>query len=896
MGSPLRVALVALTVLLTLVGASGVSGPMGPALGDRLPISVGPPGSPSLGDVPTPHGLSAMNSSECRESAATEVECSALTAGVSPTSALGFQLASATLGAPPSLSRASLVWDPSVGGTVLFGGWNGHSATNETWIFQNGTWTNVTGVGVAPPARYGASMAYDGEAGVDAVVLFGGCDPLGECPRNDTWLYSHGAWQNVTASIGPVNGRWDASMTMWGTNGTILFGGCVSSGCTAQSNATWAFQATPSCETRYGGSCWVNLTSGTIRGASPPARASAALGDDPLVGPVDGELVLYGGSSTACSGCGSRDVNDTWLFAADQWTQVQPPGTAGAYPNAGRSGAEFAWDASTQALWLFGGVNDTTGASYDQLWTTDVLVWSNESSLSLPSPVRTDPAIASDIVTSGGAERPILVGGANRSGSLENDTWVFEPLLVTQVHAEPNPVEANATAYLFSNTSGGASARATWSFGDGGTATGGNVSHVYAEAGTYSVTVTVTDSFGVRNRSAPLAVAVRLFSLTLSVPSATDESANTSFSVGPANGTPPYRATWRFSDGLELDGVEVHRTFSSIGPVALALSVVDATGTLVNASVTVRVGPSLVVSADAEPATLDLGSITQLSVAASGGTPPYVPRWAFPDGRTAVGTSLSYRPTTAGPVNVTLNLTDSAGVSENLVVPLVVDPALGLTVSASKGTSTSGRTVTFSAALSGGTPPFQYAWAFGDGSTSSVPAPSHTYATSGTFTLRLWVNDSAGGTSHQVVEVQVPRTSGGLIWQIGGLPELDRALLAAGAAAVVLALVAAGVHLRKRGRAAERRRPEQLPGALETGPSSPARLNEVARGLSARLAAMAQDDPAAVEGRRHWDDGSAYLTARRYSLAAESFARVDELLGPTSVPGPSPLDPTAPID
>jgi PKD repeat protein len=52
-----------------------------------------------------------------------------------------------------------------------------------------------------------------------------------------------------------------------------------------------------------------------------------------------------------------------------------------------------------------------------------------------------------------------------------------------------------------------------------------------------------------------------------------------------------------------------------------------------------------------------------------------------------------------------------------------------------------------------------WAWTFGDGGTSAVPSPSHTYATAGTFTVTLTVTDPAAHTnavSHSVVVTHLP--------------------------------------------------------------------------------------------------------------------------------------------
>ncbi|KFZ35963.1 peptidase M6 [Shewanella mangrovi] len=50
--------------------------------------------------------------------------------------------------------------------------------------------------------------------------------------------------------------------------------------------------------------------------------------------------------------------------------------------------------------------------------------------------------------------------------------------------------------------------------------------------------------------------------------------------------------------------------------------------------------------------------------------------------------------------------------------------------------------VNFTAAVSGGTTPYRYTWDFGDGSSSTVAAPSHSYQTAGNFVVTLTVTDA----------------------------------------------------------------------------------------------------------------------------------------------------------
>ena len=66
------------------------------------------------------------------------------------------------------------------------------------------------------------------------------------------------------------------------------------------------------------------------------------------------------------------------------------------------------------------------------------------------------------------------------------------------------------------------------------------------------------------------------------------------------------------------------------------------------------------------------------------------------------------------------------------------------------GFQRSGGNVTFVPTISGGTPPYSYAWDFGDGNTSTEASPTNTYTTAGTFSVSLAVTDAEGTTLSEV--------------------------------------------------------------------------------------------------------------------------------------------------
>lgn len=68
---------------------------------------------------------------------------------------------------------------------------------------------------------------------------------------------------------------------------------------------------------------------------------------------------------------------------------------------------------------------------------------------------------------------------------------------------------------------------------------------------------------------------------------------------------------------------------------------------------------------------------------------------------------------------------------------------------------TIGTPIQFSGSATGGSEPYTWSWAFGDGATATEQNPTHTYATSGNFTAILTVTDSTGASGVDTASVSV---------------------------------------------------------------------------------------------------------------------------------------------
>jgi len=355
-------------------------------------------------------------------------------------------------GSPPPRAGGAMVYDPALNETVLFGGYSfahGGATLGDTWAYRAGNWTNVTGTaGTAPPARYFAGFAYDGNDSVG--VLFGGLNNT-SVPVDGTWEFAGGHWSNVSANqtSSPVSSQGPAFASDASDGEAVLFGDGTSSA--PFQNQTWKFV----------GNRWTNLTS-TVSNA-PPGVVYAALSPATTAGGVllfggygqppngsylptwRGESWLFSGNrwtevGTGASAPAERELEmmaddpagsgvllyagadyvamtifgDTWQFSAGAWTLLASPSTP-----TGREGASMAYDSTTHQVILFGGslLNDT--------WSFSGGTWTELAPPTSP-PRRLSAALADDPSDSG----VVLFGGETLSTNgtqigVLNDTWVF---------------------------------------------------------------------------------------------------------------------------------------------------------------------------------------------------------------------------------------------------------------------------------------------------------------------------------------------------------------------------------------------------------------------------------------------------------------------------------------
>lgn len=620
-------------------------------------------------------------------------------AGGSPAAGSAFwtNLTNPASPAPPWGYSEAMTFDNQSQSVLLFGA-NASGGTwgNETWQFSHGQWAQVRPTaGTSPPYQSDMALTYDA---TDGYVLLFGCEnaiasvgtyPNAEC--NDTWVFSDGAWEEV---IGPNPLAKEVQGPGFIPNQlSLAYDPIPSYVLLTNGYDTWSYRAgtwTPLCLV-------ANCSTGFIPGPDLEGVATYDAHDG---------YVLFDGSVYR-SGSLQPGGSWTWKFANGVWTNLS--GSSAAPPP--RIDSTMAYDSATGSVLLFGGQGFRT--FLNDTWSFQGGTWTNVTLGAAPSE-RTDSQMADDppdssVILFSGLSTPVV----------NADTWAWSatpPIASLSISVTPAIPVPGAPAVFNGSFRGGVGPFAySWAFGDGGTSTLANPSHIYAADGSYAVNLWLNDSVG-------------------------------------------YSA-------------HAERTVQAYLPLGIT-------------------------QLQASPNPALLGQLVNFTVTAAGGAPPYSYAWAFGDGQVGGNLShISHAYTTNGPFEVEATVSDSVG--EVVHAFLNISIQLQALAGSSATTGVSPLTVSFVGQAQGGAPPYVYSWSFGDGGTSSLQDPSHTYTSNGEFTVVLTVSDSKGNRSTVSLSVHVGPSSGAVTFGW-----FDAFVVAAVVAAAVAA-VWGGTLLRARARKRE---------------------------------------------------------------------------------------------
>jgi PKD repeat protein len=295
----------------------------------------------------------------------------------------------------------------------------------------------------------------------------------------------------------------------------------------------------------------------------------------------------------------------------------------------------------------------------------------------------------------------------------------------------------NGATVTFTNTSIGNGNTYLWNFGDGFTSTETNPVYTYADAGNYSVVLTVTNDCGTNTKTVSI-------NIESSGPPAAAFTANPSSGCAPltvnftnsTTGASSY--SWSFPGGDPSSSTATNPTvlYNTPGTYTVTLTASNANG---SSTATTTITVNTVPTAGFTSVVSNNTTVTFTNT--STGASSYA--WTFGDGGTSSNANPVHNYATDGVYTVTMSATNACGtVTATQTVTIVTDPTANFTATPTSGCGP--LTVQFNNTSSSNAASYQWSFPGGTPNTSTVANPVVVYNAAGTYSVTLIAINTAG--------------------------------------------------------------------------------------------------------------------------------------------------------
>jgi len=501
---------------------------------------------------------------------------------------------------------------------------------------------------------------------------------------------------------------------------------------------------------------------GVLGGGAKPTHVYA----EPGIYPV--KLVITGDPAGSCDDTNTAELSVTVQESPEssfKGPSVVSVGDIAAFDGSAsksNSGKIVSWD------WDFGDGHSATGMTADH-------AYSKSGQYAVKLTIKTDTESECSTVT---AEHSIVVNAPPVADAGEDKFAGTDEIVIFDGSKSFDP-DGSIVSY-------------EWNFGDGETASGVEVRHLYRSGGIYPVTLKVTDDTAVKNNRAedklrvtvnnPPNAVIRMEKKSEDKKEKKPEKNQTGKAFAVCSGDKIYLSAkessdpdgnllknkkaqyqWDFGDGQRAEGSEIVHVFTVPGAYQVILTVDDGTG-LGNSrnesseTVIVNTLPKADAGLD-QTVCLD----ETVTFSASGSSDPDKNRltchWDFGDDSSAEGETVTHKYEKTGRYSVKLTVTDDSGASCNssedtLSVKVNAAPVADAGPDREVFARGAHDAVLFDAGRSYDPDgdPLNCQWDFGDGVRADGVQVYHTYIKAGTYLVSLRIRDGSGTSCGEVLD------------------------------------------------------------------------------------------------------------------------------------------------
>lgn len=341
--------------------------------------------------------------------------------------------------------------------------------------------------------------------------------------------------------------------------------------------------------------------------------------------------------------------------------------------------------------------------------------------------------------------------GCTKTKSFTNYISVTTGVKAIFTNSQPSAVSAPATVSFTNSSTGLGVLSYVWDFGDGSTSAMANPVHTYLSNGSFTATLVVNSTAGCSDTAHSGPIVVGGITTSFSAPNTVCLNKTVSFSN--TSSPVPVSSFWSFGDGTTANNIDAMHNYATSGIYTVWLYNTYS-GYVDSVSKTIIVIPGLISNFTAPvtgkcdpPLTVNFQDITP-------GAQSWL--WIFGDSTTSTLQNPVHTYTTYGSFTDTLITSNSFGCSDTLIKPnyiniqkpvisipsLPIKGCLPLTIAPIPNIATS-ELIT------------SYQWDFGDGTTSVLPNPTHTYITQGIYNVTLIIATASGCTDTLTIPAAV---------------------------------------------------------------------------------------------------------------------------------------------